>query len=237
MVKFCRLSLRTTDAEAARAFYAKVLGHDRAVIWPLHEQALARGARPHWLGDLGVSDVERAAAAFAERGAMMIGGIRPTSDGGHASVLRDPGGAIVSLATLPPADAKTGVEAVWYLLNANDAARAMVNYRELFGWEEKARVEIPLQGVFHEFAWSAGGPSVGAMTDITGMPGRHPHWLFFFQVDAIAPAIDAVRAAGGLALEPVLLPSGERVCACDDPLGAAFGLLEPRRTAVSGGAA
>ena len=226
MVKFCRLDLRTTDADAARSFYAQILGHDRASIWPLHEQALARGARPHWLGHLGVPDVERASAAFLERGAMQLGPARPADDGGQTAVLRDPGGAIVAVSTPPPSNASSSVEAAWYVLHTNDAARAMVNYHELFGWEIQERVEVPAQGAFHPFAWHGGGKSAGVITDITGLPGRHPHWLFFFSVDALEPAMDATRAAGGLVLGPIVLPSGERVCACDDPQGAAFGLME-----------
>ena len=72
----------------------------------------------------------------------------------------------------------------------------------------------------------AGSPSVGAIIDITELPGRHPHWLFFFEIDALEPAIAAMQTAGGLVLDPIALPSGERVCVCDDPEGAAFGLLE-----------
>jgi len=37
-------------------------------------------------------------------------------------------------------------------------------------------------------------------------------------------ARDAVRAAGGLVLDPVTLPNGDRVAVCDDPQGAAFAL-------------
>jgi len=224
MAKFCHLALRTTDADAARAFYSKVLGHDRAEIWPLHEQALARGARPHWLGHLEVRDVEGATAAFVDRGAMRLGPAQPTGDGGQTAVLRDPGGAIVAVSTPPLSSAS--VAAAWYLLNTPDAAKALVNYHELFGWEVQERVEIPPHGAFHPFAWQAGGPSVGGITDITGMPERHPHWLFFFRVDALDPAIAAARGAGGLVLDPIVLPSGERACVCDDPQGAAFALLE-----------
>jgi predicted enzyme related to lactoylglutathione lyase len=226
MVKFFRVELRTTDADAARAFYGKILGHDRAVIWPLHEQALARGARPHWLGNLGVPDVERATAAFVARGATQLGPPRPANDGRQVSVLRDPGGAIVALSTPPPASANASIEAAWHVLNTNDATRAIENYRELFGWEVQDRVEIPGQGMFHPFAWQAGEKSAGVIADITGMPGRHPHWLFFFRVEALEPAMDATRAAGGLVLAPIVLPTGERICACDDPQGAAFALIE-----------
>jgi predicted enzyme related to lactoylglutathione lyase len=226
MTRFWRFELRTTDADAARAFYTGILGHDRAVIWPLHEQALARGARPHWLGHLGTEDVERAAADFVERGAMRLGPTRPMGDGGQAAVLRDPGGAVVALATPSPSIVAADVGVVWHVLNTNDVARAMANYCELFGWELTDRVDLGAQGAFQQFAWRAGGPSVGAIGDIASRPGVHPHWLFFFEVDALEPAIASTRAAGGVALDPIVLPSGERACVCDDPQGAAFALRE-----------
>jgi predicted enzyme related to lactoylglutathione lyase len=228
MVKFCRIELRTTDADGARAFYQTIFGHDRAVVWPLHEQALARGARPHWLGHLGVPDVERAAGAFVERGATRLGPSRASGDGGQTAVLRDPGGAIIALSSLPSRNADTAIDVAWHLLNTNDAARARANYRELLDWEFQEPTELASHGVFHPFAWHTSGPSVGAFTDITGMPGRHPHWLFFFKVEALDPALAAARAAGSVMFDPIVLPSGDRVCVCDDPQGAAFALLEAR---------
>ena len=229
MTSFCRFDLRTTDVDAARAFYTRILGHDRAPIWPLHEQALARGARPHWLGQLGAVDVERTAAAFVARGAVRLGPTRATADGGHAAVLRDPGGAVVAVGTPPRASSELDV--VWHVLHTSDVARAAANYRELFGWELTRRVELGAHGDFQEFAWRAGGASVGALSDIAGRPGVHAHWLFFFEVDALEPAIAATRAAGGIVLDSFVLPSGERACVCDDPEGAAFALRE-RRQAV-----
>jgi predicted enzyme related to lactoylglutathione lyase len=231
MIQFSRYELRTTDADAARAFYASILGHDRAVIWPLHEQALARGARPHWLGHLGVEDVERAAAAFVERGAMQLGPILPTRDGGQVVVLRDPGGALVAVATPPPANAEARVDVAWHVLNTNDVARATANYRELFGWEFTDRIDLGAHGVFQQFAWHAGGAAVGAIADIAARPGVHPHWSFSFEVDVLEEAMAAARAAGGAVLDPIVLPSGERVCVCADPQGAAFALTERRRLA------
>ena len=224
MAKFCRFDLRTTDAGGARAFYASLLGHDRATIWPLHEQALARGARPHWLGSLGVPDVERVAAAFVERGATPLGPPRPNADGGQTAVLRDPGGAVVAVSTPPPASAGASVDVVWHVLNTNDAARARASYRELFGWD----VDLGAHGALHQFAWQAGGPSAGAIADVAGRPGVHPHWLFFFEVDALDPAMAATRDAGGVVVDRLVLPGGERGCVCDDPQGAAFALRERR---------
>jgi uncharacterized protein len=227
--RFCRFELRTTDADAARTFYEKVLGHERAVIWPLHEQALARGAPPHWLGNLGVEDVERATAAFVERGATRLGPTRPTRDGRQAGVLRDPGGAVLALTTPPRAPTEVTVDVAWHVLNTKEAVRAATNYRELFGWD----FTLGAHGAFQEFAWRPGGTSVGAIADVAGRPGVHPHWLFFFGVDALDAAVAATRAAGGVVVDHVMLQGGARACVCDDPQGAAFGLRERHLTTTS----
>jgi len=229
MVRFYRFALRTTDVEAARGFYNRLFGHGRSVIWPLHEQALARGARPHWLGTLGVDDVERTVAAFVERGGMRLGPVPATAEGGHGAVLRDPGGALVAVAQRPPAEAAPSVPVVWHVLNTNNLAQAAENYRALCGWDLTDRVVLDVPGTFHQFAWHKGGESVGVMADIADRPGVHPHWTFFFEVDALESATALTRDAGGLTLAPLTLPSGERFCVCEDPQGAAFGLRERLR--------
>ncbi len=226
--------LRTSDAEAARAFYADVLGVDGLRIFPLHEQAVSRGARPHWLGFLQVADVAQAAEAFAQRGASSLAPKWVNPEGLEAEVMRDPGGAMVALAK-PPAAARaengnsvkrSGAEVVRHVLHTTDVARAKASYGELFGWEFKQPFELGDFGVVHPFAWERGGAAVGSLLDIAGRPEVHPHWLFFFPVPALNPALDAVRAGGGKVLGPVTLPSGERVAVCDDPQGAAFALQE-----------
>jgi predicted enzyme related to lactoylglutathione lyase len=172
--------------------------------------------------------VEGVAAAFEKRGAMRLGPTRPGRHGGEVAVLRDPGGALVAVGT-PPANAEHAVDVGWYVLNTNDAPRAIANYGELFGFAIEGAAKVGPHGAFHPFAWSAGGERVGAIADVATRPGVHPHWLFFLDVDALEPAVEAARAAGGLALDPIVLPSGDRACVCDDPQGAAFGVRERRR--------
>jgi uncharacterized protein len=224
--RFCRYELRTTDADAAREFYQRILGHDRAVIWPLHEQARARGARPHWLGHVRVEDAEGAATAFAERGATRLGATFGTRDGAETAILRDPGGAVLAVTSQPQGQAGSGPEVIWHVLNTNDAARAATNYADLFGLQLTGPIEVEGDGVFQQFAWHAGGETVGVIGDIAARPGVHPHWLFFFSVNALDSRIAAVREAGGIVAESTTLPTGQRVCVCDDPQGAAFALCE-----------
>jgi len=172
--------------------------------------------------------VERAAATFVKRGAVRLGPTVPTRDGGQVAVLRDPGGAVVAVATPPPAGAQARVDGVWHVLNTNDVAHAKANYTELFGWSLTERIDLGTRGKFQQFAWHAGGTSVGAIGDIAARPGVHPHWLFFFEVAALEPAIAATRTSGGVVLDTLTTPSGERVCVCDDPQGAAFALRSAR---------
>lgn len=226
MHRFCRYVLRTTNVAAARAFYAALLGDHGAdiEIEPLPEAVAARGAPAHWLGHIGVDDVEAAARAFVERGATRLGPTRPLAGGGEVAIVRDPGGAVVAVATRPPAPAPTSV--VWHGLNTTDLARAAACYRDLFGWEITSQLDLGPLGVHQRFTWQSGGADVGSMADIAGRPGVHPHWLFHFHVPALDPALAAVRAAGGLVIAPIELPSGDRIAVCDDPQGAAFALQE-----------
>ncbi len=228
MNSFFQVTLRTSDVDLARSFYATLLGGAAPHIVKLHEQAVARGARPHWLGYLNVDDVDRATAAFVNRGATPLAPKWVNPEGLEASVMRDPGGAIVALAK-PPAGAHAtsfGPEIVWYGLNTADVERAKSNYGELFGWEFGAPLNLDDIGVVHPFAWERGSPRIGSMSDVSGRAGVHPHWLFHFKVASLDAAMSAVRAAGGLVIGPFTLPTGEQIAVCDDPQGAAFAIRQ-----------
>lgn len=224
MSPFFKVTLRTRDVEAARSFYTSVLGDVPLDVVQLHEQAVARGARPHWLGFIEAGDVDATAAAFVARGAVPLGPKWVNPAGLEAAVLRDPGGAIVAVAKQPGVASDPGVS--WFLLNTPDVERARANYGALFGWDFKAPLDLGALGVFHPFSWERGGPAVGSMSDLSGRPGVHPHWLFHFRVTAFEAAVDAVKKGGGVVVGPMTLPSGERLAVCDDPQGAAFALRD-----------
>lgn len=225
MTPFFKLTLRTTDAEGARAFYASVLGARALHIVPLHEAALARDARPHWLGYLDVGDVDLAASSFTARGATALSPSLVNPEGLKMQVLRDPGGAIVALGR-PPAPTPPPGDVGWYLLHTQDVERATANYGALCGWEFKPPVDAGPHGVLHPFSWEPGGPPVGSMADVAGRAGVHPHWLFHLRVPSLDAAVEAARAGGGTVLGPFTTPAGWRVAVCDDPQGAAFALRE-----------
>lgn len=230
------MTLRTTDHQAARAFYVAALGDALPLldIVPLHEQALARGARPHWLGFIEVADVDTTAATFTARGAQPLAPKWVNPDGLEAAVMRDPGGAIVALARQQPSDVtpRNPYAAVWCVLNTTDLERSKASYGDLFGWDFRDAEGLdalgtlagsPTAAELTPFAAAPNTSPVGALSAIT-RPGVHPHWLFFFGVPSMAASVAAVQAAGGTIIGTFEGPAGEHLAVCEDPQGAAFGL-------------
>lgn len=222
--RFSRYLLRTTDVGAAAAFYDTVLERRGDGILPLHTDAIARGARPHWLGHIRVRElggIEALAARFIERGAIRLG---PAPGIADFVVLRDPGGALVALSD-SPTESSSGV--VWHQLNTQDPGGAAENYATLFGWAFPAELDLGRLGRHQGFAFGAGEASIGIFSSVDGRPEVHEHWLFFFAVPSLDAALGRVLQHGGKAIGPIELPKGVRLAACDDPQGAAFGLIEP----------
>src|SRR5215218_8021231 len=115
--RFVWYDLMTTDPEGAKAFYAAVTGWGTQVwdemaytMWTVGErpiggimklpaEALAGGARPHWLGYVAVPDVDATTARAQELGATVM--VPPTDipTVGRYSVLADPQGALIAAYT------------------------------------------------------------------------------------------------------------------------------------------
>jgi predicted enzyme related to lactoylglutathione lyase len=70
---------------------------------------------------------------------------------------------------------------------------------------------------------------VGAIANTARRAGVHTHWMFCFALDRhddVEAAVARVRALGGTAFDPVALPDGRRLAACEDAQGGAFGVME-----------
>jgi len=226
---FCRFDLRTTDMDAARAFYTELLGEE---LWgpelgvaPLPPPLVSLGVPPHWLGRVGTDDVEGSVARFIARGARQRGPMHRYPDGSVFAIVRDPAGAVLALGTEQPSSRPSPV--VWHQLVSDDHTRSMALYRDLFGWTATTRGELPEGRHQQLFAWDESGNDVGGMSDTVSLPRVHPQWLYFFGVSDLEAALAHVRALGGLTLPPNHTPAGD-FAACDDPQGGAFGLCRVR---------
>jgi len=217
--RFCRYELRTTHVSAATGFYAALLGRQDLIIRELPVSARARGAPAHWLGYLSTAELGGSMVAlqrWSDYGAMPIG-----ARTGNGAVVRDPGGAMLALI-----DSGELVDAgvALHVLQTPEARAAQI-YVELFGWTLTEAFELGSTR-FQQFAWQAGEPNAGAIGDIANRPEVHPHWQFFFAVSSLDTALTHVREHGGTVIGPTKLPNGEIIAACEDPQGAAFGLVE-----------
>jgi predicted enzyme related to lactoylglutathione lyase len=205
---FCAYQLRTTDPEAARAFYAEVLGR-APPIDRLPERAAAAGAPPHWLGWVGADDVEATVARLVARGGVALAG----------GVLRDPFGSVVGVG----ARRDPGGEVVWHQLHTQDPSRALAFYGEALGWREVERTV--LGGDEHTtFAW--GGEPCGVVSSSARRAGVHPHWSFFFPVPDVETALARGTALGGSPIAGPVEAFGMRLAVAHDPQGAEYALAQ-----------
>lgn len=232
---FCRYVLRSTDVDAGRRFYADALdlelpsgGTAESLLeaWPLHERARAMGAPSHWLGHLAVDDAEAGAEQLVSLGGERLGPTVQTHEGTRFAGLRDPFGAVVAVRQCAPTAAQGPV--AWHQLHAKDAERAAEVYSKLFGWAQVQTLNVAdPEGGHRLFAFSENNDPVGSIANTARWPGVHTHWLFYFPVLGIDAAVARVRSLGGTARDPILFPDGRRrLAACEDPQGAAFGLVE-----------
>ena len=227
--RFSRYELRTTDPDRAREFYTAVLG---LAVWEsslrvtfLPERARAAGAPPHWLGHIGVPDVEAAVVAIEARGGTRLGPTLHDASGSARAALRDPFGAVLAVSA-EPASLKAGAVA-WHLHTSLDERQAWNGYSTWFGWTPLDTVDLgPVEGRHQVFSWSESGVPTGSMADLARQPGIHPQWLFFFAVPDLDTAVTRVAALGGTVLATTRTGRGDLVVPCDDPHGGAFGLCE-----------
>jgi len=236
--RFLWYELATTDAAAAKAFYADVVGWGTqdasapgaaytlftagevavAGLTGLPAEARTMGAQPRWMGYVGVDDVDAATDRLRHLGGTVY--VPPTDvpDVSRFSVVADPQAATLALVKglnsgqqQPDALAKPG-HVGWHELSAVDWQEAFAFYGELFGWQ---KVDADFGGI-------------GGM--VTKPPAAPlPFWLYYFNVGDLDAAAQRVKAGGGKILEgPIEARCGNRIVRCTDPQGAMFALRAGR---------
>lgn len=247
---FIWYELMTSDTDAAKAFYAEVVGWemeafggsmdysickagDRGVggVTEIPADARQAGARPAWLGYVAVADIDAAAARIEAGGGKIHGDMIDLPEVGRIAMVADPQGAALHLIApsgeeQPPADPMTPGHIGWHELHAADGDSALPFYAEQFGWREVETMEMGPMGTYRIFAWGAHW-SGGIMT--RQEPIARPFWLFYFVVEDIEEAVDRVARAGGEVLHgPAEVPGGAWIIQGRDPQGAMFALVGRR---------
>ena len=213
-------------------------GGNSGGVLRLTEEMQEHGARPCWLGYLGVPDVDAAVARVEEDGGRTLMPGHDIRGVGRIAMVTDPDGAPFYLMTpTAPAgrpDAESDVFSVdrpqhvrWNELQASDQDRSVAFYTRHFGWRQEGDMDM---GDFGSYRFLYQGETmIGAI-----MP-RMPQvpqaaWTFYIGVGDIDQAADAARAGGGTILHgPSEIPGGEYSLTAVDPQGAVFGLVGPRK--------
>ncbi len=151
---------------------------------------------------------------------------------GRFAVIADPQGAAIALfkgaSSEPPKRPTPGTpgHVGWHELMAVDWEKALAFYSELFGWEKAEAVEMGAMGKYQMFA-ADGQPIGGMFNKPPAVPV--PFWTYYVNVDAIEPAAERIKAAGGKIINgPMEVPGGQWIVQGTDPQGAVFALVGKR---------
>ena len=252
---FVWYELTTTDPEAAKAFYADVVGwglRDASMpgvvytlftagedpvagLMGLPAEAQKMGAQPRWTGYVGVDDVDATTNRLKRLGGAVYVPATDVPGVSRFSVVADPQAAPLALVKwLNPGQEQTAAltspgHVGWHELSAVDWEKAFAFYGELFGWQ---KVHADFGGIGAYLLFSAAGQTIGGMsTKPSTVP--MPFWLYYFNVGDVDAAAERVKAGGGKILEgPIEARGGNRIARCADPQGAMFALRTGRPEAI-----
>lgn len=250
---FIWYELLTTDPAAAAKFYGAVIGwtcndsgQSSIQYWQfrmgdafvggmmaLPPGAAATGMPPCWLGYINVDDLEAAVASIKAAGGEVHMPPTEVPGVGRFAMMSDPQGAIfyvmkpIGVGPSPSYSPGKPGHGGWHELHARDGAAALEFYSKQFGWSQTEALDMGPMGHYRLFNTGSGDPIGGMMTD-GNFP--RPAWFYYFVVDDIDAAQTRLTAAGGKVLYgPSEVPGGAWIINAQDPQGAMFQLVGPRK--------
>jgi predicted enzyme related to lactoylglutathione lyase len=246
--------LMTTDADGARAFYEKVVpgwtlgeripgdtdyrmigrsdGGFAGGLLKLTDEMEQGGARPIWLGYIGVDDVDATVARIEGKGGKAL---MPAFDipQGRIAMVADPQGVPFYVMKPVPPEGKEKQESdvfspteeqrvAWNELATTNQTAALDFYTSLFGWT--AGDKMPMGDLGDYQFINRSDVMLGAM--MTAAPGNPARWRYYIRVPDIAAAAEKVKEAGGVVAHgPMEVPGGDKIIIGFDPQGAEFALV------------
>lgn len=258
---FIWYELMTSDADAASDFYGKVIGwSSHASPQPdmdyrffsagdgsdnkdgvggclaITPEMAAGGARPAWVGYIGVDDVDATVTSIGNAGGAILMPAMDMDGVGRMAMVADPQGAPFYVMKGASDDISYAFAAyapkvghcAWNELATSDPEAAKAFYGAIFGWSKQGEMDMGPVGTY-EFMMASGNRfGIGAiMPKLPEMPVSM--WQFYFRVPDIDKAVATISANGGQILqEPIAIPGGDFSLIAIDPQGAAFGLVGAR---------
>jgi uncharacterized protein len=249
---FCWIELATTDQQAAKSFYFRVLGwqvtdfpmapgeaysmfqlqgRDMAGGYTLRKDQRLHGVPPHWMLYIAVENADATAARVTKAGGTVIVPPFEVMDIGRMAVFQDPTGAMFSIWQ---AKKHSGIGAsgnntlCWADLNTTDPERAARFYSEIFDWQVSKAASDP-SGYLHI---KNGEHFIGGMPpgDRAGAADMPPHWMLYFALADVAGGVANVSQAGGkVMMSATAIPNVGTMAVVADPQGAVFALFRSTR--------
>ncbi len=249
---FIWYELMTTDQDASKAFYDKVMAWtlepeasgamDYRMITAadgtiggalkLTDEMVAGGAKPTWIGYLCVDNVDETAARVTAAGGKILMPAHDMPHVGRFAMVADPQGAPFYLMTpIPPENDPDAASNAFHL-----AAIGHVAWNELVSSDQQSALgfygdlfdfhsnDVMPMGDMGDYAFiDHHGVRIGGTMTRTDIPS---HWLFYFRVASVAAAATAITDGGGTIMHgPTEVPGGDRVVIAIDPLGVVFGIV------------
>lgn len=245
--------LMTPDVAGAKTFYEAVVGWSlidpapqtngygfianadggmTGGILELTSDMTDHGARPCWLGYIGVDDVDACLAEITAAGGSVLMPPRDVPMAGRIAMVADCCGApfYIMTPTPPPGGGTSTAFSVdlagrcgWNELMAGNVDQALDFYTSLFGWTRPEPMDMGEFGKYH-FIEHDGIPIGAIMQKMAQVPV--PMWSHYFRVASIAAATEVLAAHGGQTVNgPMEVPGGDWIVQGMDPQGAFFSLV------------
>ncbi|WP_166041121.1 VOC family protein [Sphingosinicella sp. YJ22] len=199
------------------------------------------GARPGWFGYVGVDDVDATVTKIAAAGGQVKMPPTDIPQAGRIAMVADPQGApfYVMRPTPPPGAEDTDScvfhpekagHVAWNELHARDGANAFDFYADQLGWEKSDAMDMGPMGTYQMFKVGGTDQAIGGMMTSPEMP--QPTWLYYFNVPDIDETLERIKANGGkVNYGPGEIPGGYFIIQGNDPQGAMFAVVGPRKGA------
>lgn len=246
--EFVWYELMTRDVAAARKFYQEVVGWnvidqeadgggyptlaagDDYVggIFSLSDDMCEQGARPVWLGYVGVDDVDSAARKVEELGGKVLMPPSDIPDVGRFAMVADPQeipfyimrGAMEGTSEAFSPDAVGHCS--WNELITPGQDEAIAFYSALLNWE--SRESMPISDTAEYKFLHHRDLMIGAVSPCTDLEERKG-WTFYFRVVDIHQAAQKIKDGGGKVMfGPHEVPGDDYILIASDPEGVTFGL-------------
>ena len=250
----CWADLSAPDVEAAKSFYAEVLGWTfqdtgdeyggYAIAQVRGAAAAAIGPQPEgapaaWTLYLASDDADKTAAAVAEHGGTVLlppGDVGPL---GRLFIAADPTGATFGVwqagTHLGAGITSEPGSLVWEDLRSPDPDAARAFYSDVFGYHTRA---LPAAGPdYHTFSLPGEDAPLGGMGGMMGADDRPAHWIIYFAVADTGSAVATAERRGGGVVAPPMDTTYGRLAGLTDPAGAAFWILRTRTPLTEGATA